>query len=143
VTQLITDFGRTNSLISSSRLHAQAEEQNSIAANNRYFWWWTSTFYNALQSKALLKVAEQTVVSRQLFADQVNALTHAKLKSEIDLSFANVNLAQAKLLLLDAQNNQRSVIAALNAVPDSRGCRIMISWKTPARLRCRHRIWSR
>ena len=50
------------------------------------------------------------------FPNQVDALFKSKLKSELDLSFANVNLAQAKLLLLDAQNNEDAALAALSAV---------------------------
>jgi len=61
-------------------------------------------------------VAEQTVASRQLLADQVGALTKSKLKSDLDLSFANVNLAQAKLLYLDALNNDKSAMASLSAI---------------------------
>ncbi len=73
-------------------------------------------FYSALQTHAVLRVAEQTVASRQLLADQVSALTKSKLKSDLDLSFANVNLAQAKLLYLDALNNDKSAIASLSAI---------------------------
>jgi len=43
-------------------------------------------------------------------------LTKNKLKSTLDLSFAEVNLSQAKLLLLDAQNNVDATMAALDAV---------------------------
>jgi outer membrane protein len=43
-------------------------------------------------------------------------LFNAKLKSQLDISFANVNLSQAKLLLLDAQNNENGSMAALSAV---------------------------
>jgi len=56
------------------------------------------------------------VNARQTVSDQVGALFRSKLKSELDLSFANVNLAQAKLLLLDAKNNENSAYAALSAV---------------------------
>jgi outer membrane protein len=63
-----------------------------------------------------LKVAEQTVSARQTIVDQVSALTSAKLKSDLDLSFAQVNLSQAKLLQLDAQNNLDAAKAALDAV---------------------------
>ena len=31
VSQLITDFGRTNNLVSSSQFHAKAEDQNALA----------------------------------------------------------------------------------------------------------------
>jgi outer membrane protein len=43
-------------------------------------------------------------------------MTSNKLKSTLDLSFADVSLSQAKLLLLDAQNNVDSTMAALDAV---------------------------
>jgi outer membrane protein len=38
------------------------------------------------------------------------------LKSQLDFSFANVNLAQAKLLLLDAENNENAAVATLSMV---------------------------
>src|SRR5208283_2547719 len=62
---------------------------------------------------------QQTVKDRQTVSDQVGALFKSKLKSELDLSFANVNLAQAKLLLLDAQNNVNDLITtALTMRPE-------------------------
>ena len=51
-----------------------------------------------------------------MLAEQVEALTKSKLKSDLDLSFANVNLAQARLLLLDAQNQEKAALAGLSAV---------------------------
>ncbi|HEY3839965.1 MAG TPA: hypothetical protein VGL72_25515, partial [Bryobacteraceae bacterium] len=48
-----------------------------------------------------LAVAPQTVDNRQTIADQVTALANSKLKSGLDVSFANVNLGEAKLLLAD------------------------------------------
>jgi len=61
-------------------------------------------------------VAQQTVSARQTVADQVEALFKSKLKSQLDFSFANVNLAQAKLLLLDAENNENAALATLSMV---------------------------
>ena len=52
----------------------------------------------------------------QTVSDQVGALFTSKLRSQLDFSFANVNLAQAKLLLLDAENNENAALAALSAV---------------------------
>ena len=73
-------------------------------------------FYNALQAEALLKVAQQTVTTRGSVEHQIDELTKNKLKSTLDLAFAQVNLSQAKLLQLDAQNNVDSTVAALTAV---------------------------
>src|SRR5208282_2981535 len=116
VSQLITDFGRTTNLISSANLAARAENQNAVATKEQILLAVDQAFYNALQTQAVLTVAQHTVADRQTVADQVGALFKNKLKSELDFSFANVNLAQAKLLLLDAQNNQNAALASLSAV---------------------------
>jgi outer membrane protein len=116
VTQLITDFGRTSNLISSANLAAKAESQNAIATREQVLLAVDQAFYSALQAHAILTVAQQTVAARQTVANQVGALFKNKLKSELDSSFANVNLAQAKLLLLDAQNNENAARTSLSAV---------------------------
>ncbi len=116
VSQLITDFGHTSNLLASARLQARADEQSAVATKEDVLAAVDQAFYNAQQTHAVLRVAEQTVASRQLLADQVSALTKSKLKSELDLSFANVNLAQAKLLYLDALNNDKAAIASLSAI---------------------------
>lgn len=116
VSQLITDFGHTTNLVASSRLQAKADEQNALATKEDVLLAVDQAFYNLLQTHAVLRVAEQTVASRQLLSDQVSALTKSKLKSELDLSFANVNLAQAKLLYLDALNNDKSAMAGLSSI---------------------------
>lgn len=114
--QLITDFGRTANLVSSSKLREKAENANALATTEDIVLATDQAFYNALQAQALLKVAQQTVATRQTVENQINVLTENKLKSNLDLSFAQVNLSQAKLLELDAQNNVQSTIAALTAV---------------------------
>jgi outer membrane protein len=116
VSQLITDFGHTTNLVASARLQAKADLQNAAATREDVLLAVDQAFYNALQTHAVLQVAEQTVASRQLLSDQVGALTKSKLKSDLDLSFANVNLAQAKLLYLDALNNDKASLAALSAI---------------------------
>lgn len=116
VSQLITDFGRTSNLVASAKLQSKVQEQNSAATRDEVLLAVDQAFYNALQTHAVLRVAEQTVASRQLLSDQVSALTKSKLKSDLDLSFANVNLAQAKLLYLDALNNDKAAMASLSAI---------------------------
>jgi outer membrane protein len=116
VSQLITDFGRTTNLVASANLAAKAENQNALATKEQILLAVDQAFYNSLQAQAVLTVAQQTVKDRQTVADQVGALYRSKLKSELDSSFANVNLAQAKLLLLDAENNVNAAEASLSAV---------------------------
>jgi outer membrane protein len=116
VGQLITDFGRTPNLVSSSEFQAKAEDQNAVATQQQIILAVDVSFYNTLETKALLHVAEETVNARQLLVDQVQALTNAKLKSDLDLSFSKVDLARARLLLLDSKNNYEAAITSLSAI---------------------------
>jgi outer membrane protein len=116
VTQLITDFGRTYNLISSANYAEKAENQNAVATKEQILLAVNRAFFSALQAHAVLTVAQETVKERQTVADQVGVLYKNKLKSELDFSFANVNLAQAQLLLLDAQNNENATMATLSMV---------------------------
>ena len=116
LSQLMTDFGRTHALASSADLSARAAASNESASREDVLLGVDEAFYHALASQAILLVAQQTVAARQATADQVRALTEAKLRSELDLSFANVDLQQAKLLLLNATNDNQESQAALNAI---------------------------
>jgi outer membrane protein len=113
VAQLITDFGRTKNTVAGARFRAQAQDQTSTATVNQIKLAVDREFYSALGAAAVLSVARQTVESRQLLADQVSALAQNKLKSSLDLAFASTNLEQARLLLLDAENQYNTTLASL------------------------------
>jgi len=93
LTQLITDFGRTANLTGSAKLRAQAEEDNAQATREQVLIGVDAAFYAALQAQAVARVGEQTVATRQSFLNQVSALATNQLRSELDVSFARVNLA--------------------------------------------------
>jgi len=114
--QLITDFGRTNNLVATAALRAKASNLNAQATAAQIKLAADQAFYNALQANAELKVADQTVSARQLVSDQITTLFNNKLKSQLDVSFANANVSQAKLLLLDAQNNYQAALSVLSEI---------------------------
>jgi outer membrane protein len=116
VSQLVTDFGRTTNLLKSSEYQAKAEDENSAATTAQILLTVDQAFYNALETKALVQVAQETVNARQVFGDKISALTKAKLRSDLDLSFARVEEARAKLLLLEARNNYGAALATLSAI---------------------------
>jgi outer membrane protein len=116
VNQLITDFGRTQNLIANSAFQAKAVDQNAVATQQQIVLAVDQAFYNTLETKALLQVAEETVKARQLLVDQIQALTNAKLKSDLDLSFSKVDFARARLLLLESQNNYQASLSTLSAI---------------------------
>jgi outer membrane protein len=116
LSQMITDFGRTNNLVATSALRAKAADMNAAATADEIKLAADQSFYNALQNLALVKVAEQTVQERQIVSKQITTLFANKLRSQVDVSFADANLAQAQLLLLDAQNNYQAALSALSQV---------------------------
>jgi outer membrane protein len=116
VGQLITDFGRSTNLLSSSEYQAKAEDQNAAATSAQIILAVDQAFYNVLETKDLVTVAQKTVDSRQVLVDKIKALTDAKLKSDLDLSFSAVDLARGKLLFLEAKNNYETSLAVLSAI---------------------------
>jgi len=113
VTQLVTDFGRTKNLVARSQYQAQAADQSTqstvydtvLGVNRGYF--------GVLQAQAYVTVANETIRARQTLTDQVTALANANLKSALDVSFANVNLSEAKLLLIRSQDAVEQAYADL------------------------------
>ncbi len=118
--QLISDFGRTKNLTASARLHAEGRADDAKATRAEIILQTDRAYFSALRAAAVLQVAQQTVAARQTVADQVQALAAANLKSGLDVSFANVNLSDAKLLLLGARNDLRAAYADLSTALGNR-----------------------
>ena len=116
LSQLITDFGRTANLTGSARLQAEAAANNAQATREQILLAVDGAFYSAQQAQAVTRVAQQTVSQRQVFLDQVNIFATNQLKSEMDASFARVNLEEAKLLLSKAQNDLQAALAQLSTL---------------------------
>jgi outer membrane protein len=114
VTQLVTDFGRTHELSKSSRLHAQAQQENVVTTRADVLLRVNMTYFGVMKAESVLRVAEETVKARQLVVDQVSALAKSNLKSGLDVSFANVDFARAQLLLVQAQNDLQASYAQLS-----------------------------
>lgn len=114
VSQLLTDFGRTANLTASSKYQAQAANQNANATREEVLLNAQANYFGTLQARAVLDVARQTVETRQYLLDQVSLLASNKLKSELDVSFAKVQLEQGQLLLQGAQNGFDAAQAALS-----------------------------
>ena len=114
VNQLITDSGRTPSLVASSKLQAQSSKANLQATKYDVLLAVNEAYFEVLRADALLRVAQKTVDERQVVVDQVSAMVSNKLKSKLDLSFVDVNLAQAKLLELTSEDNLNKAYAQLS-----------------------------
>ncbi len=113
LSQLITDSGRTPNLVANARLQAQASRTNYQATRYDVILAVDQAYYEVLLAQQLVKVAQQTVTTRGAVANQVSELAKNKLRSQVDVSFAEVNLADARLMLLRAQNRLQSAYATL------------------------------
>jgi len=111
--QLITDSGRTPNLVANARLRANASEQDYQATRYDVLVGVNNAYFGTLRSQALVRVAQETVATRQLLVNQVTALAENNLRSQLDVSFVSVNLAQAQLLLISAQNEVQRAFAEL------------------------------
>jgi outer membrane protein len=113
LSQLITDSGRTPNLVASAKLNAQAGRENYRATRYDVLSGVNRAYYEVLLAQQLIKVAQQTVATRQKIVDQITELTKNKLRSNLDLSFVEVNLADARLMLIRAQDRLAAAYAGL------------------------------
>jgi outer membrane protein len=116
LSQLITDFGRTHNLIRNAQSNARAQLESERATVEDITLAVDQAYYQALTAQSVLKVAQQTVTTRQATGDQIKALTDQSLRSTLDLSLAQVQVSQAQLLVIDAQNSEQTAMATLNAI---------------------------
>jgi len=113
VSQYLTDFGHAANLTASSKYQAQAENQNAFATREQVLLEVNVSYFDTLKAQAVVRVAQQTAQTRQLLLNQVSLLASNKLRSELDVSFARVQLQQGKLLLRQAQNDSDAALTSL------------------------------
>lgn len=113
--QTIFDFGRTKHLVASrralaemARLRKKAEEERIVLAVRR-------GYFSVLEAQRLQQVAEETVKERRLTLDRLQAYYQAQLRSQLDVSLAQVGLAEAEGSLIQARHSVASSFAALRA----------------------------
>jgi outer membrane protein len=111
--QLVTDSGRTPNLVASARMQAQASTQTLEATRYDVVLQVNRAYFDLLHARAVIKVAQQTIDARQLLSDQVTELAKNNLKSQLDASFADVNVSEAKLLLIRAEEAVQAAGAEL------------------------------
>ena len=113
IMQLVTDWGRTPNLVATARFRADAAQQTYQATRFDVMLRVNQAYFNVLRAAATIKVAQQTVAARQLVVDQVTALANNNLRSQLDVTFVDVSLSQAKLLLIQAQDTRQEAFAEL------------------------------
>jgi outer membrane protein len=113
INQLVSDFGRTPNLVAETKFRAGAVQQDYYATQYDVLVGVNRAYFGTLRAQALIKVAQETVTARQLLVNQVTALAQNKLRSDLDVSFASVNLAEAQLLFIQSRNDLQVEYAEL------------------------------
>ncbi|MBI3528817.1 MAG: TolC family protein [Betaproteobacteria bacterium] len=114
LSQLITDFGRTANLVESAKFAETAQQHLANATRAQVILETSDAYFAALAAQSVLRVAAKTVDARSLLFDKISALARNKIKSELDVRFAQVNLGEARLLQLKAENAVDAAFARLS-----------------------------
>jgi outer membrane protein len=112
--QLIYDFGRVSTIAHAAELRALSEGERERATRHDVILAVNRAFIAGLRAQAIVGIADETVAARQAIAEHAKALAEAKLKSELDVRFAQVAVGEARLLLETARNDRRSADADLS-----------------------------
>lgn len=115
-TQLLTDFGRTANQVETSRQKSRAEDAGVETTRSLLLLQVSSVYFLSLQSQSVLRVAKQTVTTREVVLQQVSALAKNQLKSDLDVSFAQVSVEEARLFLARAENDLESAFTVLGTL---------------------------
>ena len=113
--QLVSDFGRTSSLVRAAKFRYQAATDDVLNTRARVLLEVRNAYFAVLGSEAVLHAAQSTLQTRQVTLRQVNALTQSSMRSTLDLSFAQVLVSEAQLAVDQADNDAQSSRAALAA----------------------------
>lgn len=108
MSQLLSDFGRTRHLAESAEKRAAAAGEAARTVRAQVMLNVHRAYFSALAAQAMLRVARETVQARELVVNRAQSLAENKLKSELDVTFARVDLQEARLLESDAINAARS-----------------------------------
>jgi outer membrane protein len=115
VGQMLTDFGRTASLVGTAKARAAAQGRYAVNTRAQVLLEVSQAYYQALAADSVLKAAQAAVENRSLTLRQVRALAASLLKSTLDVSFAEVALSEAELQLYRAENDVQAGQARLAA----------------------------
>lgn len=114
LTQLVTDFGRTGALVSSSKYQADAQGDVATLTRAQVRLNVRESFYQVLGAEAVLRAAQAAQGNRHLISRQLDALAQSGLRSTLDVNFARVLESEAELAVVRAQSavaQQRSRLA--------------------------------
>ena len=114
--QMLYDFGVTQNQATIKRLDYEAYKTTLGATINNVIFQTKDAYYNLLFAFENKRVAEDTVNKFEMFYNQAKAFYEIGMNPKVDVTIAEVNLSNAKLQLIQADNAVNLAVARLNNV---------------------------
>ena len=116
ISQLIFDFGKTTGLIDTSSFNLQASGENLAQVYHDLVFDVKSRFYNVLEARRLIGVAEQAVDNFEQQLYRAQRFFESGVRTRIDVTNAEVNLSNEKLNLLRSNADYKTALVSLEQV---------------------------
>ena len=114
VSEMLYDFGVTQNQVTIRKLENEQYKITLISTINEVLCDVKNAYYNLLYTFEQKHVAEEMVKRYDLFYQQAKAYYIAGTKPKVDVTIAEVNLSNAKLSLIEAENATDVAMAKLN-----------------------------
>lgn len=114
--QMLYDFGVTQNQATIKRLDYEAYKTTLSATINDVIYQTKDAYFNLLFAFENRRVAEDTVKKFEMFYNQAKAFYEIGMNPKVDVTIAEVNLSNAKLQLIQADNAVNLAVAKLNNV---------------------------
>jgi outer membrane protein TolC len=120
--QMIFDFGKRSSNVNIQKLNIEASLADLANTEEQVILNVKQAYYNLLRAKRTKTVAEDTVKQFEQHLNQAKAFYEVGTKPKFDVTKAEVDLSNARLGMITAENGVRLAIVSLNnamGVPDA------------------------
>ena len=114
--QMLYDFGVTQNQVTIRKLDSQGYKVTLTGTVNDVICEVKKAYFNLQYAIEAKKVAEDMVVKYASFYEQAKGFYKAGIKPKVDVTIAEVNLSNAKLNLIQAENAVDIAMAKLNNV---------------------------
>ena len=114
LSEMLYDFGVTQNKVTIQKLERDAYKINLTSTINDVIMNVKNDYYNLLYAYDRRDVAEDTVKKFEMFYNQAKAFYEIGTNPKVDVTIAEVNLSNAKLELIQANNAVDIAVAKLN-----------------------------
>lgn len=115
INQVVWDFGRVRALTASMEARASALGESATAVRGEVLLRVRESYFRVLLAQMQVRVLRENLEARRLTLRQITALAQSNLRSTLDVSFAELNVAEAELLLNRAESDVRAGEVELSA----------------------------